>query len=48
MTMPMDEGLGFREESVLVVSSMYKQHRGHDLPSFMPPERKPYVMHVCS
>jgi hypothetical protein len=32
--------LGFREESTMVVSLVYKQHRGYDLLSFKPLEGK--------
>jgi hypothetical protein len=40
--------LGFRGEGTLVVSSAYKQHKGHDVPSFRLEEGKPYVLLVCS
>jgi hypothetical protein len=36
--------LGFREESTMVVSLVYKQHRGYNLPSFKPLEGK--TLHV--
>ena len=43
------DGLGFRErESVGGIAGEQAEHRGHDLPSFRPPEGKPYVLLVWS
>ena len=45
--MSIGDGLVFRErESVGGIVGEQAQHRGHDLPSFRPPEEKPYVLLV--
>ena len=45
--MSMGDGLGFRERgNVGGFGGVQARHGGHDLPSFRPPEGKPYVLLV--